>query len=355
MKKKILIVSTQTIGSYEDYFVKSFQKLDFEVDYINTSVLAKWIKKIFRPFSYILKYNFYKDFSTKIVLKRINSEFLKYYLKFRPDIIFVYNDSNLLPDTLTKMKNAGSKVVLILADNPMWINYRWWFTIDVLVANLIVVHDKEWIPWMKMLGQNNVHHIVGGGNNEVFYPINPNDNEKKMNKSDILFVGRNYGFNSEGIYRAKILNSLIDYDLRVYGNVEWLPLLTLYPSLKEKFVVKSLSSEELNIARNYTKVYLALSNSGLPSGLHLRIFDAALSGAFVITEYRREIDEAFPNEILESFKTINELQEKVNYYLIHENERKEKAYLLRNYVLEHYTIDKLTESISSLISHLFIE
>lgn len=350
MRKKILIVSTQARGCYEDYFVRSFNKLDFEAQFVNTSVLAKWPKKVNQFIAYIIKYNFYKRKATNYILKKTNIEFFQLFEKMKPDLVFIYNDSNLLPETIDKIKNSGSKVILLLADNPMWINYRWWFALDVLIANLVLVHDKEWMPWMKMLGQNNVNHIIGGGNDEVFYPLNTDDNGEKLYESDILFVGRNYGLNSEAIYRGKILNSLVEYNLKIYGNIEWLPVFKFYPMLKEKFILKSLTSDELNIARNSTKIYLALANSGLPSGVHLRIFDAALSGTFIITEYRRGIEEIFPEGMLETFESINDLKEKVDYYLGHEEERKQKALLLRNYVLKNYTIDRLTERIGSLMN-----
>jgi spore maturation protein CgeB len=66
-----------------------------------------------------------------------------------------------------------------------------------------------------------------------------------------------------------------------------------------------------------------------------RVYKAILSGALVIHDNVFEIEKIIPDIVI--FKNCNELKEKIDYYLINEDERKEKANGQYNTVKNNYT------------------
>lgn len=74
---------------------------------------------------------------------------------------------------------------------------------------------------------------------------------------------------------------------------------------------------------NLSKINLNITMRPIQTGLPLRIFDILGSGGFLITNYQAEIPELFEiGQDLEVYTSLEELHEKCEYYLSHEEERK---------------------------------
>lgn len=71
-----------------------------------------------------------------------------------------------------------------------------------------------------------------------------------------------------------------------------------------------------------SKINLNLTSPNIENGIPLRVFDILSAGGFLLTDYRREICEQFEaDKDLVVFEGIHDLQEKVDYYLSHSDER----------------------------------
>jgi len=70
----------------------------------------------------------------------------------------------------------------------------------------------------------------------------------------------------------------------------------------------------------------------------IRVYDILACGGFLLTEYRPCLEEEFSiGRDLETFRTPEELSEKVDYYLRHDSERTKVARKGQERVLKHYT------------------
>lgn len=71
-----------------------------------------------------------------------------------------------------------------------------------------------------------------------------------------------------------------------------------------------------------SKINLNITMRSIESGIPMRIFDIMSVGGFIVSNYQEEIPELFEEgkEIV-TFKTPEELIEKADYYLKHEEER----------------------------------
>ncbi len=94
-----------------------------------------------------------------------------------------------------------------------------------------------------------------------------------------------------------------------------------------------------------SKINLNLTNRPIKTGLPLRIFDLMGAGGFVISNYQAEIPEHFiPGEDIVLYDSIPDLLNKIDYYLTHDEERKQIAKNGYEKVKKYHTYDlKLKE------------
>lgn len=95
---------------------------------------------------------------------------------------------------------------------------------------------------------------------------------------------------------------------------------SLLPKVQNKGFAKSLT--EMPIIFNTSKINLNITTKTIKSGISQRVFDVLACGGFLISNYQEELYEFFtPGEDLEIFSSIEELADKIQYYLTHEDER----------------------------------
>jgi spore maturation protein CgeB len=120
-------------------------------------------------------------------------------------------------------------------------------------------------------------------------------------------------------YRARMLEMFADYDLKLWGNgcPFWLrsPLYDRYPNV---YVAELEKSKAFNAA----KVVLNTMHFAEIAGVNCRLFEAAGCGAFQIADWKPGLAEFFePEREVVTFRSREELRDKVDYYLAHPEER----------------------------------
>ena len=102
-----------------------------------------------------------------------------------------------------------------------------------------------------------------------------------------------------------------------------------------------------------SKINLNMTMRPIETGLSLRVWDILGCGGFLLTNYQAEIPDFFEiGKELETYESMAELEEKVQYYLTHEEERVEIA--IRGYeaVAKYHTYQiRLAEMIKILTEH----
>jgi spore maturation protein CgeB len=131
---------------------------------------------------------------------------------------------------------------------------------------------------------------------------------------DLTLAGNMY------VYRARLLEPLATYDLRIWGSQfpSWLdsPLRSRYPNVY-------VAEEEKAKAFNAAKIVLNTMHYGEIWGVNARTFEASGCGAFQIAESRPRLPDLFePGREIETFESADELKEKVDYYLSHPVQRR---------------------------------
>jgi len=109
---RILIVGADYQWAIENHFVKHFSSLGSTVE-------------LFPAQRYFYEY-YYKSILTKLICRlglstiydRINEKLVQRVAEFNPAVIFVFKGMEVLPITLVRLKNSGTKLVNYNPDNP---------------------------------------------------------------------------------------------------------------------------------------------------------------------------------------------------------------------------------------------
>ena len=162
-------------------------------------------------------------------------------------------------------------------------------------------------------------------------------------KYELLFVG-----NSRRVYR-QILKDLLptEHKLTVIGR-HW----EEYP-VQEYVVQDYISNDEVGQAYHDAHILLNdhwddMKEQGIISN---RIYDALSAGAFVISDYMPEIDESFKGAVV-TYKDREDLLQKIDYYMEHEEERLEKVKLGQEIVRKEHTFYNRVEKIIDVMEKL---
>jgi spore maturation protein CgeB len=205
-----------------------------------------------------------------------------------------------------------------------------------------LVPEKFRLQDYRRIGANPVY-CQEAANPNIYRPYN------LSKEYDVVFVGAQYG------NRAQYIRYLIDkgIDARVWGP-GWLTLsppvpweqkvfwwarrvkqhimrrkTELLPVLPLNVCGNPLSDDEMIKMYSRSKISLGFSNVGNThlsetpiKQVRLRDFEAPMSGAFYMVEYMPELEEFFePDKEIVFYADKYDLADKVEYYLVHEEER----------------------------------
>lgn len=129
------------------------------------------------------------------------------------------------------------------------------------------------------------------------------------------------GMKLAAVERERTLNRLANhFSVTLYTRSDTSRL----PSVHSKGGVSTLT--EMPKVFQASKISLNMTMRPIETGLSLRVWDILGCGGFLLTNYQAEIPDYFEiGRDLETYESLEELEEKVHYYLSHEEERVEIA------------------------------
>ena len=231
--------------------------------------------------------------------------------------------------------------------NPKQINIMWHISHpDDIPLDEYEAYDKVFIAsdyWSRKIKEQistPVETMLQCSDLKRFHP--PSPTEKREHHQQLLFVG-----NSRKIHR-KILKDLLptQYDLAVYGG-HWKKLLP-----KQYIKGEYLANDALY--KHYGSADILLNDhwddmreKGFISN---RIFDGLACGAFILSDKVNEMGEL--QEFVCTYDTPEELQQKIDYYINHPEERQRIAEMGMEYVAKHHTFTQRAKQFSDSIQAL---
>lgn len=227
--------------------------------------------------------------------------------KFSSDISFVgslYTEKS----TYRRLKNApdylnGYLNGLMTAQQKI---YGYYFIEDVL-PDAVIDNFKQ--------------HFPG------FYTAPENSFCNDRNTLAQLYLGTEISAR-ERVATMKSLGSHFSVDLYTGSDTKGIPV-------HNKGLAKTLT--EMPLIFHYSKINLNITAKSIRTGIPLRIFDILGCGGFCLTNYQSELSDYFTiGSDLECYTCEEELLEKCNYYLSHEDERAKIAHNGFETIKQHY-------------------
>ncbi|MBN8201204.1 MULTISPECIES: CgeB family protein [Bacillaceae] len=268
--------------------------------------------------------------------------------QFKPDIVIVLLGFKVPLKIIQWVKTQKIKTAVWLTEDPYYMdktevlipNYDYIFTIDTAAKDFYI---KK--------GHQQTFHLPLGTSTEIFKPIQAGP----AFISDICLLGYPYPD------RVKLIQVLLEktpYKIKVIG--KWrnkLIRLQNHPRLRihDIWVEPSIAAQYYNGAKivlNTHRPYNLHQNKnriGIKgNSINNRTFDVAACGAFQLIEYKEDLPIHFiEDKEIVSFKTEDELLQKIIFYINHEEKRKEISELANKRVLKEHTFEKRMEDMLS--------
>lgn len=112
--------------------------------------------------------------------------------------------------------------------------------------------------------------------------------------------------------------------------------------------------KEMPLIFHYSKINIHITLRSITSGMSLRVLDVLACGGFLLTNYQPEIAEYFADgEELVMYHSFEDMYEKINYYLEHEEERKKIALAGYRKVKEQFNYIKGFGEIVKIMEELY--
>jgi spore maturation protein CgeB len=232
--------------------------------------------------------------------------------KLQPELVLVTHP-RVPPQVVARLKQSCSgKVVCWFSDQIMGL-YRHY----LVAAPYDAVFLKE--PFLvrafrEKLGMN-AHYLPECCNPVWHKRMCLTEEERARYGCDLAALGTLH------YWRAALLKPFPDYDLKIWGPD---PPSYIDSALRKKYTNHYVTREGTSKALQAAKVVINTVGYWEIEGVNCTLFVAAGCGAFQIAECKPALPELFePEREIVTYRTGQELKEKVDYYLAHPEERAE--------------------------------
>jgi spore maturation protein CgeB len=341
-KKKIIVIGDRSIAEMPEDLNDAFKKLNYE-SHVYYFHYNKPLHKtawgfINTPFSFSKKIGY---FIMYLINKNINKRFTINILKNKPDIALIINGFSLSKNSLLKLKTANINLITWVVDDPSKARFSN-FIETCPIFDTIFCCSKNWLNFAKLFNQNIIYLPLAV--NSEKYTLKTTENDYKF---DLCFIGTFIENDMSSYFRFYLINFLLNLNLkiRIAGkNV------SKFFNLKNRNSIISDSEPISKVLEIYndSKIILNPYNTYNQDVISLRVFEVASMGIFQLVPYQKELSELFEDKIV-FFKNLNELKDKVYYYIENDIERLNIAKNLYTIIQEKHTYKNRAETIISYL------
>jgi spore maturation protein CgeB len=297
----------------------------------------KYRPSIFVKILFKLPINYFNKIGLKLKHKEFNKQLFESLKQNEIDYLFLISGGGIDPETLKEMKNINIKVIGYVADDPFNPSPHrdQLYPVSLQYYDILLVADKIWMRNIRLITNAKLVLFFGGYDPLIW--SYEKLNHKDEFSSDILFTGGSYDLNSEGLFRALILNNISKLNnVSIWGDKGWKKHSNHLKYISSSYKGGRLDYNELNCVLGSCKIYLNMPSPQIQSSFQPRVFELGVSKVFQISPYSLELEELFGDSIV-MFKNIENLEELINFYLNNDTKRIEKTEELYLLLKDNYT------------------
>jgi spore maturation protein CgeB len=322
---RILVVGDGHSTIHERAIVKAFNKLGYKTKYFY------WYK-------YFYSSNPIKNFCSRIqnkfilgpIIEKINQDFYKLAINFKPQLIFIYRGTHIIPRAIEaiKLKIPNCKVFGYNNDNPFSTGHPFWlwryFIKCLPIYDLVFAYRLKNLKDFKKKKARHVALLRSWFDPEKNFAVNLSNKDQINYSSDVVFVGH---FESDG--RLEYLEEVVKagYSLKIFGPpYEWNKIILKSKHLKHLYPVNLVWNINYNKAISGAKIALCFFSKLNDDSYTRRCFEIPAIGTMLFSEYSKDMCSLFDKGIeVDLFKSKKEFINKIKYYLENNSIRKKIA------------------------------
>lgn len=311
----ILLITSLGNGAYGESFARAFSSLGDRVTVVD--------RRRYFPFAVSLSQRIINRLRKRESRKRYNRDIIEEVRGLQPELIVIMKGVHISVDSLRRIREDAPDAILCN------INYDDYFS--ALPSNALlgldqVIHEYDFffpskranVARLLEMGAQNVHYLPLGYDPCNHFPVRPTRVEHDEYQSQLAFIGT---YTSD---RAAYLERLSSYRLSIWGS-HW-NRKNRGSLLKDAIKNRIVCGIDFSRVVNCAKINLNFLREENSDTHNLKTFELPACGAFAISQRSNELGDFFEEgkEIV-TFETFSELKEKIEYYLIHDLERKKIA------------------------------
>ena len=276
------------------------------------------------------------DYLQNSFLNVVSQSVLAKVETFEPDLVFAMAQAPLNHQALKRLKRDGVTTCMWFVEDFRLFTY--WKSFAPFYDVFAIIQKEPFISELAAIGQPNAIYLPLAAQPDFHKPIDLTSVEQRKFGSDISFMGAGYP------NRRIAFRELVNHDFKIWGT-EWDGDHVLEPLVQMKGA--RVTPEECVKIFNASKINLNLHSSIQADELvtygdfiNPRTFELAACGAFQLVDKRQLMPEAFEDDELATFDSIEELSEKINYFLSNPNECEAVIQKAQTRVLSEHTYQK---------------
>lgn len=241
----------------------------------------------------------------------IEHSLLKSIRLFQPDLVLVLLGNYTAPTTIRKIREATDAPIACWCQDHMGTMGRQY----ILGSKFDYIFAKDQIMvdlFRRYTNVPQVHYLPEACNPTVHQPVTLTDDDRKRFGCQVTTAATLY------YYRSEIFETLVDFNLRIWG-----PVPRFYGGpLRPYCTGKSVYTRDKAACFNAAKIVV---NTLFPmefGGLNARAFEVAGCGGFQLITHTDAVARHFETgREIETFRDLTELRNKIRYYLDNDDER----------------------------------
>ena len=273
------------------------------------------------------------DYLQNSFLNVVSQAILAKVETFEPDLVLAMAQAPLNPQALKRLKRDGVATAMWFVEDHDLFTY--WKSFAPLYDVFAVIQKGQFIEDLAAIGQENGLYLPLAAQPDFHRPVELGPVERRKFGSEVSFMGAGYP------NRRRAFHELVNFDFKLWGT-EWEGDHVLEPFLQLKGA--RVTPEECVKIFNATAINLNLHSSIQADELvtfgdfvNPRTFELAACGAFQLVDKRTLMEEAFAEDELATFSSIEELIEKIEYFSSRPEERQAFADRARTRALKDHT------------------
>ncbi|WP_282941188.1 glycosyltransferase [Paenibacillus sp. RC67] len=247
----------------------------------------------------------------------------------RPDLVFVLNGIfDLSMEQIDAIRMMGIQTCVWITEDP--------YFIDVTLKkaphyDYVFTHELGSIPYYQTAGCQQVHYLPLAVNEAMFRPRQVNLSYSR----DISFIGTAFWNRVRFIdkmspylsQKKTFISGLLWDRLKSYRKLGSKVSLERCMSVEDTAAYYNASKIVINLHRSHEDDQHNYNSRGIRAlSINPRTFDICACGALQLTDVRHDLTYFYtPGQELDTYSSPEELREKCEYYLTHEEERTEMA------------------------------